>query len=281
MEGKVEKSSLKLKRFCGRMAYLLGHILVERMLSKTTWSNQGIPGDDRLGMTLKFRQWLQTKPTMRLRSVEAITLSLSSPGASPHYNSQNDSRWQFDHICFLVKYHQDLHKVLSPASHGINPNERVAFTFIAYRRAIIGSQTDLVSNVSLVECPLFQCFTLELNNESFERQDVGSLEDVARRTNFFVELESLRRYNIGLDYKSTFAIQDKTLSRDILLGSMLHLWFLFIHAYAGLVKYRHCVQFVVFLGRETTLQGELRLCGFQSARIWRLWLSFYAHGQYF
>jgi hypothetical protein len=87
------------------LAYLLGHVLVERMLSNTSRSNQGIPGDDRLGMTLKFRQWLQTKPTMRLWSVEAITLSLSSSGASPHYDSQNDPCLQFDHTCFLVNYH--------------------------------------------------------------------------------------------------------------------------------------------------------------------------------
>jgi hypothetical protein len=257
MEGKVEQSSLKLKRFCGRMAYLLGHVLVDRMLSGTTRSNQGIPSDDRLGMTLKFREWLQTKQTMRLRSVEAITMSLSSTGASPHYDSQNDSRRQFDHICFLVNYHHDLHKVLSPTScstmlsHGINPQEKVAFTFIAYTRGVIGSQTDLVSSVSLVQCPLFRCFTSELNDESFERHDVGNLEDMGRRSDFYNELESLRGCDVGLDYKSSFAIRDETLSRDILLGSMLHLWFLFVHAYAGLVKYWHCVQFVVFIGRET------------------------------
>jgi hypothetical protein len=58
-------------------------------------------------------------------------------------------------------------------SHGIDPNQIVAFTFIAYMRAVNGSQTDLVFNVSLVECPLFRCFTLELND------DVGNLEDVS------------------------------------------------------------------------------------------------------
>jgi hypothetical protein len=223
MEGKIEKASLPLQHFCGRMAFLLGHVLVlvERMLSNTSRANQGIPCAARHGMTEKFRGWLQTNPVMRLRSVEAITISISCAGASPHYDSQNDSRKQFDHICWAVNYHNNLHKILSPAScltltsNGIDPATRVAFTFIAYTRAVIGSQTDLVSNVSRVECPLFKCFTAELNNDAPNRQDVGNLIDESRRQRFFDELQSLRWSDIQNDYKSDYALRTKTLTRDV------------------------------------------------------------------
>jgi hypothetical protein len=89
-KGKVESASLELQSFCGRIAYLLGHVLVEWMLSDTPQSNQGIPSDAKFGMTEKFRRWLQLHPINCLKPVEAITISLSNVGASPHYDSQND-----------------------------------------------------------------------------------------------------------------------------------------------------------------------------------------------
>jgi hypothetical protein len=105
---------------------------------------------------------------------------------------------QLDHICWFVCYHEDLQQLLSNSScailrsHGIDPVKFVGFTFIAYTRAVIGSQTNLISNVSMVDCPLFRCFTAELNDELTNKHDVGNLGDNAQCVAFFVELDSLK-----------------------------------------------------------------------------------------
>ena len=257
MQGKIEMASLELRRFFALMAFLLGDVLVDRMLIDTCRSDQGKPCDTRLDMQGVFYDWLGVKLGSHLRTVDAITISFSAQGAAPHYDSQNDSRPLFDHICWAVHYPTNLIDYLNPGScrklisHGINPAERVGFTFIAYTRAVIGQQVNLCLEIAKVGCPLFSCYTAELNNKSPDRHDVGNLDNVSKRANFLQELESLRTKNDSNDYKFGYAIRPETNSRDILLGSMLHLWMLFVHAYLGSVCYTHCLQFVIFIGKET------------------------------
>jgi hypothetical protein len=202
MDGKVGLSSPGLQIFMAQMAYLLGHVLVERMLSSTTRSNQGIPCNHRSELQKLFLDWLGIKQsTTQLRAIEAITISISSQGASPHYDSQNDSRDAFDHICWAVHYPERMSDLLCQdsccllLSHGIDPDKQVAFTVIAYTRAVIGNHTALAIEVAEVGCLLLRCYTQELNNNSPERHDVGHLEDAVRRKAFLQKLESLRTVN--------------------------------------------------------------------------------------
>jgi hypothetical protein len=40
------------------------------------------------------------------------------------------------------------------------------------------------------------------------------------------------------------------MTRDVLLGSLSHVWMLFIHSYWRWISYGHLLQFVIFVGRE-------------------------------
>lgn len=254
MDGKVKVASDGLRRFSARLGYLLTHVFIARVLSGTCREQQGYPSKIRRRLAANWYVWLKANPSSNIRLPDAITFSIGN-GAIIHFDSLNDPRFLFDHITWAVIYVGQLSAYLSIDSlkelsdAGVETSN-VAFTHLSYPRAIMGHSSDRIEHLANIHCPLFKSISCMLNDDSFRLHDTYHLRATESRMRFLKELEDGKEIDCNHDYKCYYMTREETMTRDILLGSLYHLWMLFLHSYGSLVTYGHLVQFVVFVGRN-------------------------------
>lgn len=252
MMGKVSEASPALRRFSARMSYLLTHVFIHRVLNGTSRENQGNPSKVRKELASDWYDWLQAKPSDNIRISDTITFALGN-GTTVHFDALNDPRLLFDHITWAVNYvdelstHLSLDSILALSSAGVETT-KVAFTVLAYPRAIMGSASDRIEHISNVHCPLFKSISYLLNSHEFHLHDVSHLESTDSRNQFLCELTKGKRKEAEKDYKGFFVTRHETMTRDVLLGSLLHVWMLLVHCYLEWITLGHLEQYVVFIG---------------------------------
>jgi hypothetical protein len=137
--------------FAARLAYLLTHVFIMRVLSCSSREGQGNSSKVRRELAADWFEWLQANPYADIRLPEAVTFSFGN-GATLHFDALNDPRFLFDQVTWAVHYVDQLSQYLltdslkALADGGVQITN-VAFTHLSYTRAIMGIVQVIDSNI--------------------------------------------------------------------------------------------------------------------------------------